>query len=352
MSRIAVKEIKDGDLIRLQTFAIVDMAVREKKNNGGQFLSFKAADKTGEIEAVFWDWSNIDATSQSRFKSGQLIDLSGSVKVYNKKLQLVVAGFGAPTTTDMSEFEKVSEFDPDDMHRTFVGYVNSLENKWFRGVVSDIHSKYSPLFHTKPAATGMHHAFKHGLLEHTVQMLQTAEALLNLPFYGDNLNKDLCMFGIMMHDYFKILEYGDGPSFKKTAEGYESNHITTCIAKLGGACERLGVPEPLARKMVSIVASHHGRVAWGSPQTPSSPEAVFVHHVDNLHGTVFGVLQKLADDTSSEDYVKWGYSDDAMTLPKKRVTDLLKELENGTSEKDDDRYLVLSSRPEAEVDGF
>ena len=348
MSRIPVKDFKDGDMVLLQTFYVSELFVGKTKN-GKDYANLKLSDKTGNIAAKVWDWAD---APKELFKVGGFLDVSGPVSTYNNTLQLTVKGYGPATTTDKSEFEKVSKFDPDEMHRNFLGYIDCFNHDWFRKVATKIHEKYSGLFHTKPAATGMHHAFKHGLLEHTVQMLQTDEALLDLPIYADALNRDLCMFGIMFHDYGKIFEYGDGPGFQTTVSGRKVGHIPKMGAIIYHEATLLGVPEVIVDEMMSVVLSHHGRVAWGSPNPPSSPEAWFVHYVDNLHGTVFGVLQRIEDDNSPSETVKHGFNEDACYVPKKRFSKLLKEIDDGASCEDDVEDTSWITGTKTQVDGF
>jgi 3'-5' exoribonuclease len=233
---------------------------------------------------------------------------------------------GPAVNKDPGRYEKVSKYDKTEMSSKLKKFVDAFES----GVVSAVAYKLVELlgehFLMKPAATGMHHAFKHGLLEHTTQMLETADKLFELPFYAEALNKDLCMFGIMFHDAGKIYEYGDGPGYKKTVSGMKVPHIPKMAAIIYHACQELKVEDEICDELMSIVLSHHRMVAWGSPVGPSSPEALFVHYVDNLHGDVFGVLQRIESDTSAEPSVKHGYGDQAYTIVKKRFSTILKEL--------------------------
>ena len=59
-------------------------------------------------------------------------------------------------------------------------------------------------FRTAPAATMMHHAYRHGLLEHTVHMARACKALL--PLYPE-VDPELAMAGILLHDAGKTIEY-------------------------------------------------------------------------------------------------------------------------------------------------
>ena len=309
-----------------QSFLVSDVKKLETKAQK-PYLAFKAGDNTGNIECVWWDYATADEGSQNLVKDGALVDLGGQISKYKEKLQFKVSGLRAGSDTDMTQFEKRSKYDELEMWNEFLGYAISFKHKYFREVASLIVLQYKEQFISKPAATGMHHAFKHGLLEHTLQMIKTGEKIFELPFYSEELNWDLCMFGLMFHDFGKIFEYGDAPGFKKTISGVKVPHIPKTAAIIYHKCQELQVPDIVCDEMMSVVLSHHRFLEWGSPVTPSSPEALFVHYVDNLHGDVFGCLQKLADDTSGDDRVKQGFGTETCTLPKKRINDILMELE-------------------------
>jgi 3'-5' exoribonuclease len=45
-------------------------------------------------------------------------------------------------------------------------------------------------------------------------------------------------------------------------------------------------PEALKTAIVHLVLSHHGSYEFGSPRLPAMPEAIALHHLDNLDAKV------------------------------------------------------------------
>ena len=68
----------------------------------------------------------------------------------------------------------------------------------------------------------MHHAYRHGLLEHTVHMLQVGLALL--PIYKE-VDFDLAIAGIILHDIGKLEEYEGDIATKTTRLGTLQGHV-------------------------------------------------------------------------------------------------------------------------------
>jgi 3'-5' exoribonuclease len=197
------------------------------------------------------------------------------------------------------------------MWSKLVDTISSLDNVMIRSISEDImlSAGLSEAFRRSPAATGMHHAFIGGLLEHTWQMVESAEALLALPYYREELNRDLCLFGILFHDFGKIFEYAPD-TFKQTAQGRLVSHIPMVAAMIYHECQKQDVPEVVRDHLMHVVLAHHRKLEWGSPVQPATPEAMFVHFIDNLHGDVFGAVQKIESDGGpGVDFVRRGYNE-------------------------------------------
>lgn len=351
-----VKELKADDCLSGDEFMVSGFTTGTTKG-GKPFASLKLNDKTGSVSAKIWDYGM--RSCDNFVKDGAIIRIVGRVEVYKDQPQVVISEIGPAVNTDASRYEKVSAFNPATMKSLFDKFVSAFESVLMTTIAKEIidlcEQEIMGGFMNKPAATGMHHAFKHGLLEHTTQMLETADKLFELPFYADNLNKDLCMFGIMFHDYGKIFEYGDGPGFKKTVSGVKVTHLPKLAAIIYHVCKTWDISSELCDELMSVVLSHHGEIAYGSPVMPSTPEGWFVHYVDNLHGKVFGILQALENDSSGDEMIKYGYGDSKHSITKKRFADVLKETENahyGTKIEENVSGTVGIAGQETDMGGF
>jgi 3'-5' exoribonuclease len=324
MQRIQVKDLKENDRVVLQPFAVSDLKVAQTKA-GKEYASFKIFDKSGSMPAVWWEYGTAPETMKQTLLKDNIMDIGGGVSTYNNVLQFKVEGVVKSLVFEPGDFEKCSKYNPDKMWADFNFYVEAFQNDHFENIARVLIDKFGDEFKVCAAATGMHHAFKHGLLEHTLQMLDTGSKLFELPFYAEVLNKDLCMFGLMFHDFGKIWEYGPPPDFKRLPEGAKVPHIPAMAIEIAVECRALDVPKAIEREMESIILSHHRQIAWGSPVSFSSPEAAFVHFIDNLHGDVFGIVQRIENDTTSEPTVKHGFGSDSYTIVKKSMNQILIE---------------------------
>jgi 3'-5' exoribonuclease len=130
-----------------------------------------------------------------------------------------------------------------------------------------------------------HHAYIGGLLEHTLNAMEVADAIIR--FYP-KLNRDLVIAGIFLHDIAKVWELRFDCSFGYTDAGHLVGHIAKSAIwveqKAEKAREMLG--EPIPRELIDvlqhIILSHHGTPEFGAVKLPSTPEAIAVHFIENM----------------------------------------------------------------------
>lgn len=147
---------------------------------------------------------------------------------------------------------------------------------------------------TAPAARGHHHAFPGGLAFHTLSMLKLSKTLS--AFYADRygnkvreLDMSVVTLAILCHDSLKPLEYKPTEGWQYGQEfspfGKEIGHLVGSAMGVVQVLSRLGadvVEDARARNLVHCILAHHGKLEWGSPVTPQTPEAQFVHHLDYM----------------------------------------------------------------------
>ena len=101
--------------------------------------------------------------------------------------------------------------------------------------------------------------------------------------------------GVFLHDVGKTAELSYQRSFGYTDAGNLLGHIALEADWISRAVGKIpGFPEELRMQILHIVLSHHGRLEFGSPVLPKTPEALLVHYLDDLDGkleVMFGFEQ-------------------------------------------------------------
>ena len=276
------------------TFLVHIKDIRQKKS-GEPYLSLVLGDRTGELEAKMWD--NVVEVLES-FSRDDFIKVKGLLQVYQNRPQLTIHKMVKvlDSDVDFADYFPSSERNPDEMFAELRAIIAGIENSHFRRLLDCFldDEAVARAYRVAPAAKSVHHAFLGGLLEHVLSMCQLCK--LTAPHYK-NIDLDLLLSGAVLHDIGKIAELTYERSFGYSAEGQLLGHIVIGLRMLG---ERLqGFPDfpPKLRTMLEhLIISHHGELEYGSPKVPLFPEALLLHHLDNLDSKMECMRATIAKD--------------------------------------------------------
>ncbi len=287
-------------------FVVADKKVR-KKRNGEDYCTVLLQDREGSIEGVLWTEVYLNT---EEFNKGDFVLLQGEVKGYRGGRQIVINSlkkYKENGELKQSDFIKTSKKNVDEMFEEIKKYINSIKNNYLKILLNLFFSdeQFVKDFKDATAAVQYHHAYKGGLLEHTLNVTRICDAI-----YGiyKNLNRDLLISGAILHDIGKIGEYRTKITTEVTDSGKLLGHITIGY---GWILERLkkieGFPVDLSNRLLHIILSHHGHKEFGSPKRPKILEAFIIYHVDHMDSDVGGynlMLEANRDGSDWSDYMK------------------------------------------------
>ncbi|MGA8075468.1 MAG: HD domain-containing protein, partial [Candidatus Acidiferrales bacterium] len=160
----------------------------------------------------------------------------------------------------------------------------------------------APKLKRAPAAMTMHHAYIGGLLEHVVSLIELSRLVAS---HYPELNRDLLLAGIVLHDIGKIEELSCARGFGYTTEGQLLGHIALGQAIVRRKIEAISdFPRPLAAVIEHLILSHHGSLEFGSPRLPLTREAVALHFLDDLDSKMAAIETTMASDAGSGDWTE------------------------------------------------
>ena len=267
-------------------FLLASLSARDRKG-GGQYLALTLADKSGQFEARMWD-DFADALASCT--AGSYVKVQGQVSKYQGKFQITLSKMrlAAPVEIDTADYIPTTKFDIPTMAAELRGYVAVFKNPHLRALVLSFldDPTIGPAFIEAPAAKRLHHAWLGGLLEHVVSLVRVC--LANAPFYPE-VDPDLLITGAILHDIGKVRELSWGSSFDYTLEGQLIGHISIAqgllhekIALLNAATPGDPFPQKLRLLIEHMILSHHGKLEFGSPKLPMTPEAMLLSALDDL----------------------------------------------------------------------
>jgi len=279
-------------------FLVQAKEVRQKKS-GEPYLSLQFADKTGDIEAKMWD--NV-AETMDTFDRDDFVQVKGVTQVYQNRLQLTVHRIlpADQREIDFADFFPASERDPDEMMAELRRVIASLKDSDLRALLESVFAdeEVAQKFKTAPAAKAIHHAWLGGLIEHVLSLCKLAEFAAS---HYKNIDRDLLLAGVILHDIGKIDELNYQRGFSYTDDGQLLGHIHIAILLLAEHFRKLPSFPPKKRKLLEhMILSHHGALEFGSPKVPLFAEALLLHHLDNLDSKMECVRSTLEKDNFVE----------------------------------------------------
>jgi len=296
-----VNELEVGDKVQ-SYFAVKYKKAPIEYERGYRFV-VGLSDKTGEIEMHYWggeDEEEVKKTDES-FEVYDVVEVKGVVGSYRDSKKIDVNekdGIRKTEEYDILDFIGKSPKDYEQMKKEFDEIIESIE-EGYRVLVKEVLKKY-PEFYEWPASMYRHHNYIHGLLEHTLNMLKLAVVFAQ----QYELDRDLLLAGVALHDIGKIKELEYKTAIKVGEEGMLVGHVMLGEEIVKEVGRSIGTEERKLNKIRHIILSHHGKKSFGAPKEPQFPEAVAVHYIDMLDSQTIQYIQAIKN-TNSEDFRIW-----------------------------------------------
>jgi len=281
------------DQMATGVFLVAAKDIRQKKS-GDPFLSLILSDKSGEIDAKMWD--NV-AEVMDTFDRDAFVRVRGLPQIFQNKLQLTIHKLQplADSEVDLGDFFPASRRDPAEMWTELNAHIEAVTNPHLRALLRAFMDdpEIGRRYRIAPAAKSIHHAWLSGLIEHVLSLCSLAKVTAK---HYTGIDEDLLLTGVILHDIGKIHELGYERSFTYTTEGQLLGHIVIAMRMIDEKARLVpGFPPKMLSLVQHLVASHHGTLEFGSPKVPSFPEALLLHHLDNLDSkmeTMRGLIEK------------------------------------------------------------
>ncbi len=298
MSRRFVQQLADGENIE-EVYLVTDKQLRANRN-GNLYLQIELRDRTGSIGARLW---NAGENLCRLFDVGDFLLVRGKVQLFQGALQLILNHIDRAEAekVDLADFLPHTEQDVGKLLDQLRGTLLRLSNPHLRALAECffMDDEFVRSFCQVPAGVRNHHAYIGGLLEHVATLLDAAERVL--PLYPE-LDRDLLLMGIFLHDVGKVRELTYHKVFAYSDEGQLIGHLVIGVEILNAKVSRVSdltgepFPEELLLRLKHMILSHHGTYEFGSPRLPMTPEAIALHYLDNLDAKVHSFTRDIRED--------------------------------------------------------
>ena len=242
------------------------------------------------------------------FENGDYILIKGTTQLFNGNLQIIVQHLkkADESKVDESDFHTLTNEDVGKLIVQLRQFVDSINDENLRSLsqqyidTPEIMNKFTQA----PAGIKNHHAYQGGLLHHVVSLMELAESVVR---HYPQVNRDLVIVGVLLHDFSKTDELAYERSLEYTDEGQLLGHLVMGVELLGKqiniweTTQNKTFPQELAVQVKHLIISHHGQYDFGSPKLPMTLEALVLHMIDNLDAKVHQFSHAMASEANPGD---------------------------------------------------
>lgn len=285
------KRIGANDLV--EGFALVKSCDKKTTQRGAVYLDIMLADKEGTVNAKFWDYKE----DMEIFPANTLVKVRGQMTVFNGNDQLRVERIRRAVDADgvnISDYVPSAEYTGEYMLSEIRKTVSSFSDGDLKRLTEYILDKNGEKLMFFPAAFKLHHAFRGGLLMHTLSLVRIAQRVCEVyPF----VNRDLLLCGAILHDIAKLDEFDvsdTGIASGYTVKGELIGHLVLGAMKIEQAAKELSVPEEKTVLIEHMLISHHGIPEYGAAVRPRTLEAELLSQIDLMDATVFEIVSAVS----------------------------------------------------------
>lgn len=281
-----IQDLEPGNRIINAVYVI--SGVEHKTSNGFQFITFTLSDCTGQRKACLLEYSAAIYRVLCRAK---LIQVQGEVQTEKKyRGQIKVCSFlEAAVPEDLTDFLEPLPDNHEQVKSRFRYFISTVTEPNLQKLLAKIFNPDKELwadFCTAVAATKMHHAYRGGLLEHSLEVAETAEAICQV---YSSLNRDLVVVCALLHDIGKLHEMEHGlDKGAYTASGVLNAHVFSGASFVERCMYGIKDFPPLLILVVThMILSHHGTTEFGAVRVPAFPEAQVLSHCDMMSASLY-----------------------------------------------------------------
>jgi 3'-5' exoribonuclease len=301
MEKIFIRDFTPNQTV--STPFLVKLKELRSKKTGGQFALITLADKTGDIVGQWWD--NFE-DSIDTFDKDDIVFVRGLVNLYRNHLQLSIHRVRPcqPHEFDLTHYFPTTKHDIEQMFAELMDIIREFQNPFLRQLLENIFADQETArkFKKAPAAKTMHHPYLGGLLEHTLSLVKLAGKVGG---HYEDIDLDLLMTGAVLHDFGKIDELSYERAFGYTNDGQMIGHLVMETMMVLDHIKQIpGFPDVLRRHLLHMLLAHHGKLEYGSPKLPSTPEALMLAYLDDLDSKVEAMQRLIAEPHTTGDWTR------------------------------------------------
>jgi len=313
---IPINSMKEGDNIK-QYFLLADRTIKKTKK-GDEYWDITLMDKTGQINAKLWADSIKKLEKYTHYgiepvEVNEFVAVNGLVELYNSQNQIKIdkiinINLLEKITGKLDDFDPMllilsTPYDIEQMWHELNDLIAEFIQEPLLYLVQYCLNRYEKRFKEAPAARFYHHAYRGGLLEHTLNVTKAVSKVA--PLYP-RINISLVVAGAVLHDIGKIIELGLKKIPEYSIQGKLTGHSVMSRDLIIDTARDLKWDYPdVMIQLTHIILSHHGSLEFGASVLPKTREAILVNFFDDMDAKLKMADDLISSNTAQEEFTQY-----------------------------------------------
>lgn len=297
-------------------FAMLASKNRGSTSGGKPFFNCKFQDSARTATAMIWEDTDWFAACDTEWQPGQFFKIRGIFAVSDKYGPQLAIHAVRPVKDDdsadgfdESAFYKRSRFDSEAMLAELIKLAETeIAVEPLKQLTLKLLADNAEALKRLPATQGKFFPFPGGWLEHTLSVAKNCLLLVDryrlvYPELTPPLNRDIVVSAAILHDLGRVAEYSipdvPGVPVEVSVAGRLFGHLALGrdLIRLEAA-NHAELDRELLILLEHVVLVHLALPEWGSPKLPAVPEALILHHADDLDAKMEMFVRCLSNDKS------------------------------------------------------
>lgn len=255
------------------TYAVAEKE-RRLTRQGSPFLALTLHDGSGSARALVFDEADFFG---EQFEVGDRVRVRGHVSERGGRRSILVRHLRAAPEDDTALVPR-SHRDPDELFGFVLHLADEVHDVELRRALDALtgDEALAAAWREVPCTRSGHHAYRGGLVEHTVGVASLCQTLCQ---WHPRLDVDLLVAAALAHDLGYTRQFRVEATIETTEEGRLLGHLALGHEIIDAACRRADVGDTRRLELLHTVGWHHGPPKGGGA---GSPEALALMRANAL----------------------------------------------------------------------
>ena len=296
--RLMIASLDEGRIIipDHRCFFLVRRAAVRTGKNSSRYIDLELTDGVSTVNGKVWD---VTDDIERATETGSIIKVTnGRVAKYQNSLQVIIEDVLPVSPEELDALPGIipeSKLGAPELMARWRALADRLDAER-RAVITEFEAsgRVWDLFRSIPAGKSMHHNYRRGLWEHSLQVTELSRDIATRYENRYPVSVPNIILGGLLPDVGKVFEFQVNASTSIVEKYSDRGRLLGHVYMGASFIEKIlkkALPDDadLQMELLHIMLSHHGEYEFGSPKKPKTMDALIIALADNLDANLDAV---------------------------------------------------------------